>query len=265
MNENKIELIEAHIRKSIGVNVKGAINPLEARQGLAFWFENYNRSNGPIFSIRPSGIKRHIVTLKFGTYAAPCIQHIQSKASQDDYALAHAFIHQLDTSFDVTINGAPATNDWQLTSDFQINVTRKVTNLHNSSEISETINLIMVPLIGAIAELIGYEEECNLKLEGEEKLYLARRRERSPRNRLLCLSIHGEKCGVCGLIPQDTYGRDLSSILEVHHIEPLSEVGLPRAYNPVTDLIPLCPNCHRAIHKSKPALTPEELRKVITQ
>lgn len=270
MDDNEIELIAAQIRKKIGVHMKGAMNPLEARQGLSFWFDNYNRSNGPIFSIRPSGLKRHIVSLKFGTYAAPCIQHIQNRASPNDYALAYAFTEQLKRSFDVSINGASSVHNWQVTPGFQVNVTRKVMNLHGSVEISETISMIMVPLIAAIAELIGYEdeeerEESSSIVEGGVTLSLARKRERNPRNRLLCLAIHGEHCGVCGFIPKETYGSELASILEVHHIEPLSEIGQPRAYNPETDLIPLCPNCHRAIHIRKPALTPEELKKVMDQ
>ena len=89
------------------------------------------------------------------------------------------------------------------------------------------------------------------------------KRERNPRNRFLCFSIHGEICGVCGFDPKATYGSAISSILEVHHIEPLSEIEKARVYNPRTDLIPLCPNCHRAIHKRKPAFKPDELKHII--
>ena len=48
--------------------------------------------------------------------------------------------------------------------------------------------------------------------------------------------------------------------IEVHHIEPLSELRDAKVYNPITDLIPICPNCHEAIHSEKPALTPDQLR-----
>ncbi|MBQ4862676.1 HNH endonuclease [Pseudoalteromonas sp. MMG013] len=264
MKDNEIEQIRALIEKQIGANMKGSRNPKEARRGLSFWFNNYNRSNGPIFSIRPSGLKRHIVSFKFGSYAVDCIKHIQDRASIEDYALAYAFTNQLKSLFDVSINGSTTTDRWQTSSDIEIKVTRKVSDLHGSQEILNTISLIMVPLVAAVAELIGYEEEKREEehsiVEGGVKEYLVRKRERSPRNRLLCLSIHGEQCNVCGFIPHETYGKKLASILEVHHIEPLSEVGKPRAYNPEKDLIPLCPNCHRAIHKRVPALTPDELR-----
>ena len=80
-----------------------------------------------------------------------------------------------------------------------------------------------------------------------------------------CLSIHGEICSVCGLNPKSVYGEVINSIIEVHHIEPLSEVAEARAYNPRTDLIPLCPNCHRAIHKRRPAYKPEELKGMLNR
>ncbi|MBF9038450.1 hypothetical protein LSUCC0246_08010 [Rhodobacterales bacterium LSUCC0246] len=49
----------------------------------------------------------------------------------------------------------------------------------------------------------------------------------------------------------------------VHHISPLSEVGERRAVNPITDLIPVCPNCHAMIHRQRPALTPDQVRVIL--
>ena len=269
MDDHEIELIVNQISKRIGTGMRGAINPSEARQGLSFWFDNYNRSNGPIFSIRPSGLKRHIVSLKFGAYASPCIKHIHDRATKDDYVLAYAFMAQLESSFDLKVNDSQHDHNWRVTHDFKVDVTRKVSDQHASADILETIHLIMVPLIASMAELIGCEDdealtEDNLAdIEGSTSLSLSIRRERSLRNRLLCLSIHGDRCGICGFTTEDTYGSELASILEVHHIEPLSETEHPRAYDPKKDLIPLCPNCHRAIHKYKPALTPEKLREMM--
>lgn len=38
-----------------------------------------------------------------------------------------------------------------------------------------------------------------------------------------------------------------------------------RAVDPLTDLLPLCSNCHRMIHKPDPMLSIEELKKFIHQ
>ncbi len=265
MDDKEIGAIIDQIRARTGALLHGARNPSEARQGLSFWFHNYNRGNGPIFSIRPSGLKRHIVSLKFGPYAAPCIKHIKNRAGQDDYALAYAFIEQINSSFDLNISGSKPFSGWKVSSDLIILATRKVSNQHSSGEIAETINLLMVPLIAAVAELIGYEDEAEKDegdsfIEGSLSKVIVLKRERNPRSRLLCISIHGDKCGICGFTTPDIYGSEMSSILEVHHIEPLSEIGQPKAYDPTTELIPLCPNCHRAIHKRKPAFKPAELK-----
>ncbi len=269
MDDHAIEEIANQINERIGAKMRGSRNLSEPRQGLSFWFENYNRGSGPIFSIRPSGLKRHTVSFKFGPYAAPCIQHIRDRAAQEDYALAYAFTDQLGQSYDLKINGESTRVAWSVAPDLTITITRMVTNQQCDKELSKSIDLMMTPLIAAVAELIGYEtdneglEETDPDVEGRIIHSLIQKRERSRRNRLLCLSIHGEKCQVCGFVSQNVYGAELSSILEVHHVEPLSDIEQPRAYDPSTDLVPLCPNCHRAIHKRKPALTPDELREIM--
>lgn len=266
MDKHVLESIVAQIRSMIGATMRGSQNPIGKREGLSFWFENYNRSNGPVFTIRPSGLKRHTVSLKFGTYAAPCIEHIQRRATAEDYALAYAFTEHLKNAFDLSVNDTGAVSEWQVSADLRISVTRKVSSQQCLDDIYESINSMMIPLVAAMAELIGYEDENEVAdetygdIEGSSAISFIRKRERSRRNRLLCLSIHGEKCGVCGFVTEDTYGEGMASILEVHHIEPLADIEEPKAYDPRTDLIPLCPNCHRAIHKRTPAFTPDELK-----
>ncbi len=267
MKESEIESICKLIHDAIGAHVQGAKNPSGARAGLSFWFENYTRSEGPIFSIRPAGLKRHVISLTFGTYSAPCIEHINSNASSEAYLLAYAFINQLNDTFEVTLNNSPLDDEWKISKGFELAVTRKISSQNDSIDILESVEIVILPLVAAIAELIGYEDLDDLRVEGEVEGELAQtlssRRERSSRNRLLCLSLHGDFCGVCGHDPKSLYGADAGSILEVHHIEPLAEVATPKIYNPATDLIPLCPNCHRAIHRKKPAYSPDELKELL--
>ncbi|EPJ56196.1 MAG: hypothetical protein OFPI_00870 [Osedax symbiont Rs2] len=267
MNKSQIITICELIERNIGVKVNGAYDPTEARSGLLFWFENYNRSNGPVFSIRLLGLKRHKVSLKFGSYAGPCVEHIINEATPEAILTANAFIEQLSDSWDVEINGAPCNRDWIISNDFNIEVTLKTNDQNNIESITQSVQLVMLPLIAVMAELIGYEEVEQLNdagdFEGRISEALITKRERSSRNRLLCISIHGEHCGVCKYDLKQRYGIDIGSILEVHHIEPLSEVDALKQYNPRTDLIPLCPNCHRAIHKRKPAYTPEQLKELL--
>lgn len=269
MEASKIEAIVNTVYNSIGVQIRGSKSPVEVRKALVFWFENYDRGAGPTFTIHPTGLKWHTVILKFGVYASPCIQHIASHAEPEAYQLAHALVEQLGEDYNLKINSQENQSSWEVTGDLTIEVKRKVSNQQDEEDLLESIHQIMIPLIAAMAELIGYSIEDKEDEHGDDTAghidgTLSRsvilRRERNPRNRLLCLKIHGEQCGVCGEDPKMVYGNDLGAILEVHHIEPLSEAETPKAYNPREDLIPLCPNCHRAIHKRKPAMLPSELK-----
>jgi 5-methylcytosine-specific restriction endonuclease McrA len=264
MKEQEIRKICNLTYSAIGVRVSGAKNPTEARSGLSFWFENYNRSNGPIFSIRPAGLKRHVISMKFGVYASDCIEHIISRASAEDYAVARGLVKQLDDRFEVKLSGNEFRVDWNIEADFQLVVERKIADQLDESSILESVISVMIPMMAAIAELIGYEENPEEGvIEGGIRESIIRKRERNPRSRILCLSLHGEYCGVCGVDPRDEYSIQSRSILEVHHIEPLSESDSPRVYDPALDLIPLCPNCHRAIHTRDPAYTPCELKELL--
>lgn len=255
------------VYNSIGVHIRGSKSPIEARKALVFWFENYDRGAGPTFTIHPTGFKWHTVILRLGPFSSPCIQHITSHAEPEAYQLAYALVEQLG-EYNLKVNSQKNQSDWKVTSDLTIEVRRKVSDPQNMEDLLGSIRQLMIPLIAAMAELIGYrneEEEDGLgdtggHIDGSITKSVMLRRERNPRNRLLCLRIHGEQCGVCGVDPKQAYGNDLGSILEVHHIEPLSEAKAPRIYNPKEDLIPLCPNCHRAIHKRKPAMLPGELK-----
>ena len=69
------------------------------------------------------------------------------------------------------------------------------------------------------------------------------------------------RCEVCDLEPETLYGGDADSLVDVHHILPLSVSGPTRTH--LDDLAVLCPNCHRAIHASQEWTTPDQLRERI--
>ena len=92
---------------------------------------------------------------------------------------------------------------------------------------------------------------------------LINRYERDPRKRRDCLNHFGHKCQICNFSFKETYGEIGEDFCHVHHIEPLSEVGGEHDIDPTKDLIPVCANCHSIIHRKKPALRPEELKKIL--
>lgn len=96
--------------------------------------------------------------------------------------------------------------------------------------------------------------------EGKAYLVESTRYERNPLNRRLCVASKGYTCSICGFNFSVTYGDIGSGFIEVHHIEPLFMMEKERAINPITDLIPVCSNCHSMLHRKKPPFLPDELR-----
>ncbi len=69
-------------------------------------------------------------------------------------------------------------------------------------------------------------------------------------------------CEACGFDFRKAYGELGSRFIECHHTKPVSTMK-PGDTTKQHELSGLCSNCHRMIHRSKPMLTPEQLRDVI--
>ena len=95
-----------------------------------------------------------------------------------------------------------------------------------------------------------FESENSSPIEGTKKTRYTAYYERHPIYRQQALDIHGYNCKACGFNFEKAYGNLGKDFIHVHHIKPVSESG-PITINPVTDLIPLCPNCHSMVHRDK--------------
>lgn len=86
-------------------------------------------------------------------------------------------------------------------------------------------------------------------------------RKRDAKLRKESLDEKGAVCSICGFDPVKLYGKGFENIIEVHHINPIN-TGMRETT--IDDLIPVCPNCHRALH-SKPGgvYAPDELKEII--
>lgn len=237
------------------------------RTGIKSYFLGLTENQGPVCTITPSGLKRHRVSVHFGPFSKECVTQMKA-ASAERLAVARALLQGLSLENEVIIYPSQQPDSWTIDSvEFRIEVVVKnVAEPTTEDALIRTARKVMTPLMAAMAELIGYDEinDNEPDFEGSviEKLVLTR--ERSPRNRLLCLALHGNICAVCGF-ESEKYYRGINDIIEVHHLEPLGMLENPQQYDPKTDLVPLCPNCHRAIHKRKPIpFTPNELRELLS-
>ena len=72
--------------------------------------------------------------------------------------------------------------------------------------------------------------------------------EHSPDARRVCVAHHGTSCAACGFSFEIAYGEIGKDFIPVHHLVPVSQLGSRYELDPVTDLVPLCANCHAMAH-----------------
>lgn len=121
------------------------------------------------------------------------------------------------------------------------------------------LTLALLPL----EEIVDLDNEG--KSEGKSFYKQVKMYERSRLNRAACIEIHGSKCSICNFCFSQFYGALGEGYIHIHHIVPVSVLGGSYILNPEKDLIPVCPNCHAMIHRLNPALSPDELVKLMKE
>lgn len=96
------------------------------------------------------------------------------------------------------------------------------------------------------------EKDIEGRAEGKIRRYYTTTYERIPKYREAAIRAnHGYVCKCCGFDFEKKYGELGREFIEVHHVVPLAgkkECVVPDVAN---DLVCLCPNCHRMIHRKK--------------
>lgn len=102
--------------------------------------------------------------------------------------------------------------------------------------------------------------------EGSQKKIYTTKYERNPKNRAIAIKVHGYNCAACDFNFSDVYGDLGDKFIEIHHIIPLHSLNEAVFIDPKLDLIPLCSNCHRMIHRNKNnVLSVNELKLLISR
>jgi 5-methylcytosine-specific restriction protein A len=131
-------------------------------------------------------------------------------------------------------------------------------------KIKQLLGNVIAPLFGMCIALIGIEDvDADASAsEGDAREILSRRYERRPVNREICLSVRGQRCFCCNIDFGEVYGAFADGYIEIHHTTPASEMGPGYKINPVTELVPVCSNCHSVIHLTKPARNVNEVKAI---
>lgn len=103
--------------------------------------------------------------------------------------------------------------------------------------------------------------------EGKEKYRIHKSKERN--QKLIALKKHKSflqspnlPCEICGFSFKVKYGEIGDKFIEAHHILPISELT-GETESKLNDLVLVCSNCHKMIHKRRPWLTLGEIKKII--
>jgi len=151
----------------------------------------------------------------------------------------------------------------------QINHTPVDFDLHSESESAwHHFDLSMISTKHQAADLVirlhGYITQISEgEFEGKMLEVSQTRYERSPKNRKICLDIHGYRCKICTVDFGEMYPGIGKEFIHVHHVKQLSLQSEEVRLDPAKDLIPVCPNCHAMLHRKTPPYLPEELIKIM--
>lgn len=102
--------------------------------------------------------------------------------------------------------------------------------------------------------------------EGGEKILKQHRiRERSPHLiKMFKETLNDYSCSICGFSFKEMYGELGEQFIEAHHINPIAELEQRKKVS-ISDLIAVCSNCHRMLHRRQPPLKKEELKQIISK
>lgn len=112
-------------------------------------------------------------------------------------------------------------------------------------------------------------DEDILVVEGANKYTLSKQIKRSSKLRKSAIEYYMDmrgniSCDICSFDFEDTYGDPAKGYIEMHHIKPIYMYagGSVRQTidNAIQNLLPVCANCHRVIHRTRPPYEVEDVK-----
>lgn len=125
---------------------------------------------------------------------------------------------------------------------------------------------ISIPELSSTSEANVYDPHSEYR---EGRQYKSERYffSRNPQLAIDAKRHYGFSCEACGFNFEQIYGEVGEGYIEAHHLNPLSERSEVEWTTELTSTLEevsvLCSNCHRMIHRTREALSIEELKKVI--
>ena len=144
--------------------------------------------------------------------------------------------------------------------DEQNGLTLGVNEIKDGSVIDALLSFMGVP---SLADFPDEIVQPQMYIEGATRPVMVNAYERDRNARAACIAHYGACCLVCGFDFEAQYGERGKGVIDVHHLKPLSEVSPRYQVDPITDLRPVCPNCHTIIHRGTAPLSIAEARALV--
>lgn len=126
---------------------------------------------------------------------------------------------------------------------------------------SSKLNEKKKPSISDVPPDPSSDIETTVATEGGRKRVFTYKYERDPALRKQALEAFGYICSACGADFEALYGELGKGYIELHHIIPVCEGERENNYR---NLVPLCPNCHRMIHRLYGQLSSNDYGKAVS-
>ena len=193
--------------------------------------------------LKPTGVDAEILAGRRDTYFSQKVRNLKSH----DTLLKKGFVRHINNGFEITQQGKMYVDEnidnitYLLNNDFSYQDIKK-----SFGSIASRKNKKVLALHELISEGVRAERRAQI-IKRSQKL----------RNAALEHFTHDGviKCDCCGFEFSSFYGADYGkNCIEIHHIKPifLYEEGnlIQTIEEALLNLLPVCPNCHRVIHKN---------------
>ena len=266
------EVIASSATKRYGLKFTHAKEDIEGETLSIIRLKELENGNG--FAITVSSTSRVIeVGFRADNFAGSLLRRM-GDASDDKVASFLSAITLLDESYDLELylnnnliedaKDCFSGEQWQHLELYCDNRYSKEL-LRDPETLNQLSTKITLDLLDAIVAILPIKEEVPSFYEsglpeGAKTLVQVNRYERNPVNRAKCIDEYGCKCEACGFDFELIYGEVGKDFIEVHHKTPVSEMGGEYSINPLTDLVPLCSNCHSVAHRRNPPYTINEIK-----
>lgn len=193
--------------------------------------------------MKPQGLDAQILNNRTDTYFSQKVRNLKSHDTLTKYGYAL----YSDGFYYITENGK------QLVQNNKSSIQYILSSGFDYADVKNSLGRVYK---SRTTTIIPYEE---LISEGERKYEVTKSYERSQKLRNAAIEHFSHNgiivCDCCGFEFKSFYGKEFGkSCIEIHHLKPIFQYAsmsiVQTIDSALRNLLPVCPNCHRVIHKN---------------